>query len=90
VNEGAYVNSFGDFEDKSAAKEAMQKAGVPVLPGYHGAAQEFEFGVRSVHRRRVKIHAWNKIRKPPRASRPPLRSRTLVETKSPANPSLTE
>ena len=27
---------------KSAAKEAMQRAGVPVLPGYHGAAQSLE------------------------------------------------
>jgi 3-methylcrotonyl-CoA carboxylase alpha subunit len=27
---------------KSAAKEAMHRAGVPVLPGYHGAAQSLE------------------------------------------------
>ncbi len=27
---------------KSAAKEAMRKAGVPVLPGYHGSAQGLE------------------------------------------------
>jgi 3-methylcrotonyl-CoA carboxylase alpha subunit len=27
---------------KSAAKEAMRQAGVPVLPGYHGAAQSLE------------------------------------------------
>jgi 3-methylcrotonyl-CoA carboxylase alpha subunit len=27
---------------KSAAKEAMARAGVPVLPGYHGAAQELD------------------------------------------------
>ena len=27
---------------KSAAKAAMQRAGIPVLPGYHGAAQELE------------------------------------------------
>jgi 3-methylcrotonyl-CoA carboxylase alpha subunit len=27
---------------KSAAKEAMRRAGVPVLPGYHGAAQSLE------------------------------------------------
>ncbi|HEX2582185.1 MAG TPA: acetyl-CoA carboxylase biotin carboxylase subunit [Dongiaceae bacterium] len=26
---------------KSAAKDLMQKAGVPILPGYHGAAQDY-------------------------------------------------
>ena len=35
----AVIASMGS---KSAAKEAMQRAGVPVLPGYHGAEQSIE------------------------------------------------
>jgi 3-methylcrotonyl-CoA carboxylase alpha subunit len=27
---------------KSASKEIMEKAKVPVVPGYHGKAQDFE------------------------------------------------
>ena len=36
---------------KSAAKEAMYKAGVPVLPGYHGAAQ----GLDELEREALKV-----------------------------------
>ncbi|MBS0395816.1 MAG: ATP-grasp domain-containing protein, partial [Proteobacteria bacterium] len=34
---------------KSAAKEAMRRAGVPVLPGYHGEAQSLEQLEREAH-----------------------------------------
>jgi 3-methylcrotonyl-CoA carboxylase alpha subunit len=43
----AAIRTMGD---KSAAKDAMQKAGVPVVPGYHGERQEDDF-LRSEARR---------------------------------------
>jgi len=39
---GPPVAAMAAMGSKSAAKEAMRVAGVPVLPGYHGAAQSLE------------------------------------------------
>jgi 3-methylcrotonyl-CoA carboxylase alpha subunit len=39
---GPPASAMAAMGSKSAAKEAMQRAGVPVLPGYHGAAQSLE------------------------------------------------
>lgn len=40
---GPSAQSIGNMGSKSIAKELMQKAGIPIIPGYHGSHQEAEF-----------------------------------------------
>src|SRR3954470_21204077 len=40
---GPPVEAIRAMGSKSAAKALMEKAGVPLVPGYHGAEQEAEF-----------------------------------------------
>lgn len=39
---GPPSSAISAMGSKSASKEIMEKAKVPVVPGYHGAAQDFE------------------------------------------------
>ena len=43
--------------DKSEAKALMNKAGVPVVPGYHGADQSNDRSVDADTRRHVNVSA---------------------------------
>jgi acetyl/propionyl-CoA carboxylase alpha subunit len=47
---GPPASVIASMGSKSAAKEAMQRAGVPVLPGYHGADQSLERLESEAHR----------------------------------------
>src|SRR2546429_1909453 len=38
-----YTTLFRSMGDKSAAKRLMEKAGVPLVPGYHGENQDGAF-----------------------------------------------
>ena len=43
---GPTTDAIAAMGDKSAAKRLMEKAGVPLVPGYHGEKQETEFLAR--------------------------------------------
>jgi 3-methylcrotonyl-CoA carboxylase alpha subunit len=47
---GPPASAIAAMGSKSAAKEAMRRAGVPVLPGYHGAAQDLDSLEREARR----------------------------------------
>ena len=51
---GPPAQSMRDMGSKDAAKRLMEEAGVPLLPGYHGTAQDWETLERESHVRQAK------------------------------------